>query len=672
MPEWIKDDNIWDKAIKAFGKEPKTDRDYAQITSIYKKMGGRIEGFENLLNMFKESINVDINIGDTVLTGKFKNKKTVVKDISTNERGEPTINGKNLLNVRMIPKEEKVLEPAKEDEVDAKELEIGIEVELEHTNDREEAKKIALQHLSEVPDYYTKLKKHVEVYKMNDYKERLEKLSEGYGDDSKIVKYKGYDIELIPHKRGVDAFIRPTGNKNKSFDDTSGKDENTSLKNAKAMIDSGNVEKERLERLSESVCKEELKVDSKYIQQLKQNNIDFTKVGDKLLVDESDSKVLDGLGIPYKESLSTESFKEKVSTFKMFTPNLSYQPGQNPERDIKKKIDEFNRLNKTNAKYISGKFKDDTKKTFEFKVEIEDIKKKKFADYNGFEESLSAVDKLYERVFAEKTFELSTDGIDKVYYIARNEKDAINQFKKDFNNKQPKYVIYYDSKDRKDLIESFQEKFTQQEVNLMSQLLQTLGFNQMAKDIKKVKTDEEFLKYLAVVRRDMVKRLSSNPDNKDKIKKVIDLTDKVAKSVQSRKESLSRLDKLHESVCKEAKDKNGKGIFGGARVKTPNGKTGYVYQIMNNEIRVTSKPQTGLIGWFKPEELEVKESLSRLDSVHESVYKEESNNKNKAKMYIKLLNELMLDLIKDFPEAKTYESGFKRYITSLESEIQRI
>jgi len=38
------------------------------------------------------------------------------------------------------------------------ELEMGIEVEMEHTDDREEAERIAREHLQETPDYYTKLK----------------------------------------------------------------------------------------------------------------------------------------------------------------------------------------------------------------------------------------------------------------------------------------------------------------------------------------------------------------------------------------------------------------------------------------------------------------------------------------------------------------------------------
>jgi hypothetical protein len=49
--------------------------------------------------------------------------------------------------------------PAREEDVDPKELAMGIEVEYEHTSNREVAKRIALVHLKEFPDYYTRLKK---------------------------------------------------------------------------------------------------------------------------------------------------------------------------------------------------------------------------------------------------------------------------------------------------------------------------------------------------------------------------------------------------------------------------------------------------------------------------------------------------------------------------------
>ena len=47
---------------------------------------------------------------------------------------------------------------SKED-VDLKQLEMGIEIEMEHTKNQKLAEKIALDHLYEDPEYYTKLKK---------------------------------------------------------------------------------------------------------------------------------------------------------------------------------------------------------------------------------------------------------------------------------------------------------------------------------------------------------------------------------------------------------------------------------------------------------------------------------------------------------------------------------
>ena len=48
-------------------------------------------------------IKIDIKVGDTILTGKWKNKKVVVKNIDTDEFGSPTVNGKSILKIR-IPK----------------------------------------------------------------------------------------------------------------------------------------------------------------------------------------------------------------------------------------------------------------------------------------------------------------------------------------------------------------------------------------------------------------------------------------------------------------------------------------------------------------------------------------------------------------------------------------
>ena len=46
-----------------------------------------------------------------------------------------------------------------EDDADPEELKMGLSVEMEHTNNKAISKKIALDHLSEIPDYYTRLRK---------------------------------------------------------------------------------------------------------------------------------------------------------------------------------------------------------------------------------------------------------------------------------------------------------------------------------------------------------------------------------------------------------------------------------------------------------------------------------------------------------------------------------
>ena len=46
-----------------------------------------------------------------------------------------------------------------EADVDPEELKIGVEVEFEHTTNKETAQRIAMDHLAELKDYYTRLKK---------------------------------------------------------------------------------------------------------------------------------------------------------------------------------------------------------------------------------------------------------------------------------------------------------------------------------------------------------------------------------------------------------------------------------------------------------------------------------------------------------------------------------
>lgn len=59
---------------------------------------------------FCEAISLDIKVGDIVLGGKYKNKRIEVKEIGTDELGQPTINGKPILKFRIekhLPDEKK-------------------------------------------------------------------------------------------------------------------------------------------------------------------------------------------------------------------------------------------------------------------------------------------------------------------------------------------------------------------------------------------------------------------------------------------------------------------------------------------------------------------------------------------------------------------------------------
>jgi len=51
----------------------------------------------------EEDITIPVKVGDTILTGRFKNKKTVVKSIRKDVHGMPTINGRKATTFR-IPK----------------------------------------------------------------------------------------------------------------------------------------------------------------------------------------------------------------------------------------------------------------------------------------------------------------------------------------------------------------------------------------------------------------------------------------------------------------------------------------------------------------------------------------------------------------------------------------
>ena len=51
-------------------------------------------------------IKIDVSVGDTILVGRFKNKKIVVKSIGKDDHGMPTGNGRSVVNFRSTKKNE--------------------------------------------------------------------------------------------------------------------------------------------------------------------------------------------------------------------------------------------------------------------------------------------------------------------------------------------------------------------------------------------------------------------------------------------------------------------------------------------------------------------------------------------------------------------------------------
>ena len=89
----------WAAGIYKFGKGVKLPVYIIQLNRV-----NAIKLYQSIAKSLNEDINVPINVGDTVLGGKFKNKRIVVKSIGKNEKGDITINNKPLMKFRILPK----------------------------------------------------------------------------------------------------------------------------------------------------------------------------------------------------------------------------------------------------------------------------------------------------------------------------------------------------------------------------------------------------------------------------------------------------------------------------------------------------------------------------------------------------------------------------------------
>ena len=56
---------------------------------------------KQLRKIISEVLALDLEVSDVIMTGKFKNKRTVVKTLGTDDLGQPTVNGMKVLNFRI-------------------------------------------------------------------------------------------------------------------------------------------------------------------------------------------------------------------------------------------------------------------------------------------------------------------------------------------------------------------------------------------------------------------------------------------------------------------------------------------------------------------------------------------------------------------------------------------
>ena len=100
---------------------------------------------------------------------KFK----IVEELSTFNFGAEFVNAGKAYEKKITAKD-----------VDPKELEMGILVEMEHTTNKDIATKITLDHLAEIKDYYTRLAK-MEKKAKQAQEEKTEEENDGENDGEK-------------------------------------------------------------------------------------------------------------------------------------------------------------------------------------------------------------------------------------------------------------------------------------------------------------------------------------------------------------------------------------------------------------------------------------------------------------------------------------------------------
>ena len=102
--DWFKKGSKKDRALKL--KISKLySKAFKMVSNSKEQLKVRKE-IEKLRNQLSEDIKLPINIGDTVMMGRFKNKKVVIKSIDYNNNGDLLINGRPALKFRIVKSKE--------------------------------------------------------------------------------------------------------------------------------------------------------------------------------------------------------------------------------------------------------------------------------------------------------------------------------------------------------------------------------------------------------------------------------------------------------------------------------------------------------------------------------------------------------------------------------------
>ena len=217
--EWINIPSKTDLKVDEEGIKLKTDDYFYQLSKLeglfhkgkYHKVVDNIEEIkEKLRNMRAAGLETGGEYSIENLTFKVLRRSGFIETLNTL---------KTLSYDKMMSLEE-IQTPAKEKDVDPKELKMGVEVEMEHTNDEKKSKMIALQHLAEDPEYYTKLKslnlqENTNYSEHIDYRERIKDITKFYLKKHPQIKelpkviFKNNDKENAKDFLGKTAYYDP-------------------------------------------------------------------------------------------------------------------------------------------------------------------------------------------------------------------------------------------------------------------------------------------------------------------------------------------------------------------------------------------------------------------------------------------------------------------------------